>query len=55
MIVPQGESRSDLLAVGAEVGLNLLPQRLQGLEAGATASRMKADTLRRVVVHGDEG
>src|SRR5919199_1349081 len=35
MIVPQGQPDSDLLAVSAEVGLDALTERLQGLEAGA--------------------
>src|SRR5215216_2080425 len=35
MIVPQRQPGGDLLAVGAEVGGDALPQRLEGLEAGA--------------------
>ena len=35
MIVPQRQPRGDLRAIDTEVGLDPLPQRLQGLEAGA--------------------
>src|SRR5262249_41961282 len=54
MIVPQGQPGGALLAVGAEVGPDSLPQRLQRLDAGAAAGHVNAHTLRRKVVHGDE-
>src|SRR5919199_4480304 len=54
MIVPQGQSRSDLLLISPEVRLDALPQGLQRLEASAAAGGMNAHTPRRVVIHGDE-
>src|SRR5579884_807260 len=54
MIMPQGQPRGELFAVGPEVGLDALPQGFQSFEAGAAARRMNAYALRSVVVHGDE-
>src|SRR5262245_45891449 len=47
MIVPQGQSRSDLLLIRTEVSPDALPQGLQSFEAGAAAGGMDAHALRR--------
>src|SRR5262249_43645150 len=42
MIMPEGQPGGDRLPIGPEVGVDPLPQGLQGFETSAAASRMDA-------------